>query len=285
MTRIHAICLVKNEGDIVAQTLRYASSFCHKIYVFDTGSHDDSWQQVKKSASDVVIPFRHEDVPFYDGLRAQVFNAIRSDLAAGDWLYILDADEFLAEDPHKAIRIAEGEGAQQINTAQYNFHFTDVDWEQYRQGLDSRDYPISQRRRYYCFTNMEQRLFRIDPDLTWPDYVNAENPHGFMAPQGSRKLKKCSYKIPNCHYQYRDPEQIQLRLKTRRSARETNQHNFVHYQSLDTDMNWQRYIAPSQQLNYYNNDGVFRIRLEERIALFKQFFGTRDFFRFDFLVS
>ncbi|WP_404790623.1 glycosyltransferase family 2 protein [Altericista sp. CCNU0014] len=243
MKRIHAICLVKNEGDIVAQTLHYASSFCHKIYVFDTGSNDDSWQQVKKSASDVVIPFRHEDVPFYDGLRAQVFNAIRSDLAVGDWLYILDADEFLAEDPHKGIRIAEAEGAQQINTAQYNFHFTDADWEQYRQGLDSRDYPISQRRRYYCFTNMEQRLFRIDSDLTWPDCINAENPHGFMAPQGSRKLKKCSYKIPNCHYQYRDPEQIQLRLQTRRAARETNRHNFVHYQSLDTDMNWQRYIA------------------------------------------
>ncbi|MGA7952831.1 MAG: hypothetical protein WCA07_04850, partial [Gloeobacterales cyanobacterium] len=35
--RIHAICLVKNEGDVIAQTLRHASQFCHKIYVFDTG--------------------------------------------------------------------------------------------------------------------------------------------------------------------------------------------------------------------------------------------------------
>jgi hypothetical protein len=106
-----------------------------------------------------------------------------------------------------------------------------------------------------------------------------------MTPQGSRKLKKCSYKIPNCHYQYRDPEQIQLRLKTRRAARESNPNNFVHYQSLDTDMNWQRYIHPSQQLNYYKNDGVFKVRLEERISLFKKFFGTREFFRFDFLVN
>ena len=284
MKRIHAICLVKNEGDVIAQTLRYASSFCHKIYVFDTGSSDDSWQQVQKSASEVVVPFRHEAVPFSDGLRAQVFNAVRDRFEIGDWLYILDADEFLAEDPHKAIALAEQEGSQQINTAQYNFHFTDVDWQQSQKGLDSRERPITQRRRYYCFTNIEQRLFRIDSDLTWFESNNAKNPHGCMTPQGAKKLKKCSYRIPNCHYQYRDPEQIQLRLETRRAARESNQHNFIHYQSIDTDVNWQRYIIPSHQLNYYNNDGTFEIRLSERMAIFKNLLGTRDFFRFDFLV-
>ncbi len=285
MKRIHAICLVKNEGDVIAQTLRYASNFCSKIYVFDTGSIDDSWHQVQKSASEIVVPFRQEAVPFSDGLRAQVFNAVRDRLEIGDWLYILDADEFLAEDPRKAIAVAEQEGSQQINTAQYNFHFTDVDWQQSQKGLDSRDRPITQRRRYYRFTNIEQRLFRIDADLTWSESTNAANPHGCMTPKGTKKLKKCSYRIPNCHYQYRDPEQMQLRLKTRRAARESNQHNFIHYQSLDTDMNWQRYIEPSRQLNYYNNDGNFEIRLSERIAIFKNLLGTRDFFRFDFLVN
>jgi glycosyltransferase involved in cell wall biosynthesis len=285
MQRIHAICVVKNEGDVIAQTLRYASNFCHKIYVFDTGSTDNSWQQVQKSANDVVVPFRQEDVPFTGGLRAQVFNAICDRLSEGDWLYVLDADEFLAEDPRKAIQIAEREGAQQINTLQYNFHFTDVDWQQCQKGLDLREHPIAQRRRYYRFTNIEQRLFRIDADLHWPEYTNAAHPRGFMAPQGAKKLKKCSYRIPNCHYQYRDPEQIQLRLETRQAARASNQHNFIHYRSLDTDMNWQRYIIPSHQLNYYNNDGVLEVRLAERIRIFKETFGKRDFFRFDFLVN
>lgn len=285
MKRIHAICLVKNEGDVIAQTLRFASNFCHKIYVFDTGSTDDSWEQVQNSASEVVIPFRHESVPFYDGLRAQVFNAVRDRFETGDWLYILDADEFLAEDPRKAIRIAEREGAQQVNTAQYNFHFTDLDWQRYQEGLEPFDAPITERRRYYRFTNIEQRLFQIDTALTWLEHTDADNPHGFMTPKGAKKLKKCSYKLPNCHYQYRDPEQMQMRLETRRAAREVNNHNFIHYRSLDNDMNWQRYIVPSQELNYYKNDGVFQIRLDERIAIFKDLLGTRDFFRFDFLVS
>ena len=285
MTRIHAICLAKNEGDVIAETLRFASNFCHKIYVFDTGSIDDTWQQVQKAANNVVVPFRQESVPFSDGLRAQVFNAVRDNFTIVDWLYILDADEFLAKDPRQAIRIAEQEGAQQINTIQYNFHFTDVDWQRYQKGLESRETPIAQRCRYYRFTNIEQRLFQINADLTWSEQSDAGNPHGYMAPKGQKKLKKCSYKIPNCHYQYRDPEQIQLRLKTRRSARDVNPHNFIHYQSLDMDLNWQRYIVPSHQLNYYNNDGIFQIPLDERIAIFKERFGTRDFFRFDFLAG
>jgi glycosyltransferase involved in cell wall biosynthesis len=285
MSRIHAICLVKNEGDVIAQTLRFASKFCHKIYVFDTGSVDDSWEQVKQSASEVVVPFRSEAVSFHDGLRAEVFNAVRDRFETGDWLYILDADEFLAVDPYQAIQIAEREGAQQINTTQYNFHFTDVDWQQYQAGLESRAMPITERRRYYRFTNIEQRLFRIDSELEWLEKPDTANPHGHMKPRGSKKLKKCSYRLPNCHYQYRDPEQIQLRLKTRRAARESNQHNFIHYQSLDTDMNWERYIAPSHTLNYYNNDGVLKIRLDERISIFKNLLRTRDFFRFDFLAS
>ena len=269
MKRIHAICLVKNEGDVIAETLRYASKFCHKIYVFDTGSTDDSWQQVEQAASDVIIPFRHESIAFYDGLRAQVFNAVRGDIAAGDWLYILDADEFLAADPCAAIEIAEKEGAQQIDTLQYNFQFTDVDWQQSKKGLDSRDRSIIDRRRYYCFTNIEQRLFQVDTDTFWPEHTDVDNPHGFMRPQGARKLKKCTYRLPNCHYQYRDPEQIRLRMQTRKVAREINPKIFIHNQSLDSDMDWQQYIVPSQQMNYYNKDGEFKIRLGERVTLFQ----------------
>ena len=73
---------------------------------------------------------------------------------------------------------------------------------------------------------------------------------GYLRPQTTKKLKKCSYRIPNCHYQYRDPEQIQLRLETRREARKFNKNFCVHYESVDTDLNWERYIYPSQQLHF-----------------------------------
>jgi glycosyltransferase involved in cell wall biosynthesis len=285
MTRIHAVCLVNNEEDIVSQTLSYASQFCHKIYIFDTGSTDDSWAKVQQLESSTIVPFRHEKVAFYDGLRAQVFNAVRDQCREGDWFFILDADEFLGQDPRKAIRIAEQEGAEQINTLQYNFYFTDKDWQAYREGKDSRDQPIAQRRRYYRFVNIEQRLFRISEDLIWPEHTNAANPRGYMKPIGSKKRKKCSYKLSNRHYQYRDPEQIQLRLETRRAARNANPNNFIHYQSLDAGIDWKKSIVPSNELHYYNDDGQFKFTVQERISIFRERFGSKDFFRFDFLAT
>ncbi|AGY58644.1 glycosyltransferase family 2 protein [Gloeobacter kilaueensis] len=285
MSRIHAVCLLKNEGDVVAQTLRYASRFCHRIYVFDTGSSDDSWDQVQALAGEVIVPYRREAVPFSDGLRAQVYNAVRSGCAIGDWFYILDADEFLAEDPTGAIQRAEREGAQQINTLQYNFYYTDTDWQEHLKGGDSRSRPIAQRRRYYRFVNVEQRLFRISDDLVWPETTDAEHPSGYIFPLWPAGRKKCSSKIPNRHYQYRDPEQIQLRLLTRQAARAANDANFVHYRSLDAGVNWMQSIVPSRQLHYYRGDGHFRYTLRERAQIFKERLGSRDFFRFDFLAT
>ncbi|WP_404783994.1 glycosyltransferase family 2 protein [Altericista sp. CCNU0014] len=285
MVKIHGICLVKNEEDVVAQTLSHASQFCHKIYVFDTGSTDGSWEKVQKINNSVVVPFRHEEVPFYVGLRAQVFNAIRSSCSIGDWIYILDADELLAEDPRKAIKIAEREGAEQINTLQYNFYFTDKDLEAYHAGNDSRENPITQRRRYYRFVNIEQRLFRVSEDLVWSESVDSLHPRGYMIPMRDKKLKKSSYKIPNRHYQYRDPEQIRLRLETRQAARSVNQNNFLHYKFLDEGVDWTKSIVPSEWLHYYKNNRQFEFTARERFKMFKERLGSRDFFRFDFLAG
>jgi glycosyltransferase involved in cell wall biosynthesis len=285
MTRIHAICLVKNEGDVIAQTLHHASQFCHKIYVFDTGSTDDSWKQVQLINNSVVVPFRQEKVSYSEGLRAQVFNTVRKYCATGDWFLNLDADEFLAENPQKAIKIAEQEEATQINTLQYNFYFTDKDCEDYRKGHDSRSRPIAQRRRYYRFVNIEQRLFRVREDLTWPEHNDTKHPSGYQIPVGVKKHKKCSYKIPNCHYQYRDPEQIKLRLETRRTARMANQSSFLHYKSLDEGIDWTQSIVPSELLHYYHNDGKFKFTVRERAKIFRETLGSRSFFRFDFMAT
>ncbi len=287
MTRIHAVCLVKDEADVIAQALLHASHFCHKIYVFDTGSSDDTWQRVQAIDNGIVVPLWQAAVPFYDGLRAQVYNAVRHLCKEGDWFFILDSDEFLAADPRPTLYRADQIGAEQINTLQYNFYYTERDWQEHLEGQDSRQRPIADRRRYYRFTNIEQRLFRIGAKTVWSEAIDADHPRGYMMPknQGRRKLKVAPWRLANCHYQYRDPEQIQTRLLVRRKARIDNPNNFVHYKPLDTDTDWRRYIVPSEQLHYYHNDGLFDIHLRERFELFKGSFGRRDFFRFDFLAS
>ncbi len=44
--QIHSICLVKNEADIIEQTLKAGIDWSDFIYVFDNGSSDGTWEKV-----------------------------------------------------------------------------------------------------------------------------------------------------------------------------------------------------------------------------------------------
>ena len=44
--KLNAICIIKNEVDIIADTLDCALEFCDTIYVFDNASTDGSWEVI-----------------------------------------------------------------------------------------------------------------------------------------------------------------------------------------------------------------------------------------------
>ena len=44
--KIHSICMVKNEADIIEQTIKAAAKWSDFIYIFDNGSTDGSWEKV-----------------------------------------------------------------------------------------------------------------------------------------------------------------------------------------------------------------------------------------------
>ena len=48
--KIHGLCVVKNEADIIEQTLRSAATWCDWIYVLDNGSSDGTWEKVQRLA-------------------------------------------------------------------------------------------------------------------------------------------------------------------------------------------------------------------------------------------
>ena len=54
-TRVFGLTLVKNEADILPQMLANASRFCHRIYVFDLGSTDDSFEIAKAHEKDGIV--------------------------------------------------------------------------------------------------------------------------------------------------------------------------------------------------------------------------------------
>jgi glycosyltransferase involved in cell wall biosynthesis len=99
--RIHCMSLVKNECDIVAQSLTEAATWADAIYVYDNGSDDGTWEIVRELASTQrqIIPFEHDATPFSQALRRRIFEAFRDRSAHGDWWCLLDADEFYIDDP------------------------------------------------------------------------------------------------------------------------------------------------------------------------------------------
>jgi glycosyltransferase involved in cell wall biosynthesis len=234
--KLYGICLVKNEDDIIAQTLTYALQHCARIFVIDNGSTDETWNTVQSLSEQYpqIVPLLQTHEQFTNGLRGLAYNKYHAELSDQDWWLILDADEFLAEDPQPVIQRAMRDKADIIQAWQIQFYFTDLDHHACLDGRDRRDIPIFVRRRYYSINWQEYRLFRNDPARPWDIKINKSFPDG---------LKKiCRRRILNRHYQYRDPEQIQKRLSLR-----FGYPLFPHI----THSDWQSVVVCSRQLNYY----------------------------------
>jgi hypothetical protein len=203
--RLYAICLVKNEADVIAQSIRYALTFCERIYVLDNGRTDGTWEEVCRLAQNDarIVAFGQTFDKFNNDLRGRVYEAVHKDLSDDDWWMILDADEFMAEDPRPVIEQADYVGADFINAWQAQFYFTDDDLRLWEAGEESRDRPITERRRFYRIDHKEPRIFKNRLQGGWNDSALL------------KRKKKSRYCVINRHYPLRDPPQITSRLAVR----------------------------------------------------------------------
>ena len=210
--RIHGICLVKNESDVIEECLTAAAAWCDRIYVFDNGSIDDTWEQVNKIAERLpeVVPFKQEDKPFHDSLRAEVFQMFRTECASDDWWCILDADEFYIDDPRLFLaKVPPMQGL--VWAASFSYYFTDKDAERYRRDPEaySNIVPVSDKCRYYLNHWSEIRFFRHHRSMRWDGTAHPGEIYGWQSYPVRIWVKNCPY---------RSPEQIQKRLIARSSA-------------------------------------------------------------------
>jgi hypothetical protein len=208
--KIHGLSLVKNEADVIRESLLSALNWCDQVYVFDNGSDDGTWELVKELAKQhlEIVPYKQDDVSFRNGLRADIFNEFRSRAGPRDWWCWLDADEFYIDDPR--IFLAKISGRFQIVwSASFAYYFTDQDIILYQKDpVNYSKIPVEQRLRYYKNHWGEPRFFRHSDGIVWTrDRAFPETLSGARAYPVRIWLK---------HYQYRSPEQIERRLLTRR---------------------------------------------------------------------
>jgi len=246
--RIHGLCLVKNESDILPYFFQESLRWCDRIYVFDNGSTDATWEIVNEIAREhpAVVPALREDCPFDDSLRAKLFHRHRDDAAVGDWWCRLDADEIYIDDPRSFLaRVPAHDHVVWAIHLQY--YMTTADLVRFAPEDESRAPNIDRSNlpRYYAADASESRFFRHRLRLDWP--ANAAWPRhlGIVTPERIR-LK---------HLQYRSPAQIQRRLDTRRQAEAHGWRHFGH----SLEKTWREKIVDPSGLAFDSFDGNFEI--------------------------
>ena len=214
--RIHGMSLVKNEADVIGQSLVAAATWADIIYVYDNGSDDGTWEIVRDLAAThpQIVPYKQEATPFRQSLRRELFERYRG--TPGDWWCILDADEFYIDDPRasspRSRRGSTRSGAQASSTTSP----TSTQPATRRIPLRTRTTSRSATSAGTTSTTGPSRASfgtRSDSSGTraaWPEGLGPAYPERI-------RLK---------HYQYRSPQQIQRRIDSRREALERG--SFLH---------------------------------------------------------
>jgi glycosyltransferase involved in cell wall biosynthesis len=207
---IFSMCLVKDEADVIAQTLRAACEWSERIYIFDNGSRDGTWEIVLDLAKErpQIYPDRQDSTPYSPDLRRLLFDAHGHETASGDWWCSLDADEFYIDDPRVFLASVPAR-FDEVWAASFEYYFTDKDAERYEREpeLYGDDVPVDRKLHYYANNWSEPRFFRYRNRLRWPTGAWPER----LGPAYPKRIRLK-------HYQYRSPHQMQKRLDTRVEA-------------------------------------------------------------------
>lgn len=233
--KIYSLLLVKNEADIIRESLLAAAEWSDKVIVMDNGSMDGTWEIVQELAktNHRIVPFMQYRGGFHIGLRAKAFRAFRHEMTTKDWWCVrLDGDEFFRDNPREFLAgVPKLCSVVKKQSTDYVLTKEDVDRGVFTGDFSKdRDFIVH----YLPEKRKERRFMRHRPWLVW--WENWRYPH----PMGRTALQ-C---IPVDHYQYRSPQQMKKRFATRQQAKRDGCGSFLHENGTD----WMDYLWTNQLL-------------------------------------
>jgi glycosyltransferase involved in cell wall biosynthesis len=244
--KFHALLPVRDEADIIGQCLEHALRWADAIYVFDTGSVDNTWEIVQDFAScdKRIVPIRKEPVYFSETrLRSYMFHVARRNIHNGDWFLRVDADEFHHIAPPEFVKNCMRKHETAAYHQYYDFRLlqSEVDaWNAGEETLKDRQRLIEDRRRHYTVSEYsEPRLCRYRETMQWPVTVSFPFNAGYVARE----------RLPIRHYPYRDLVQLERRCRLRAimMADEENRSNWsraeLHHWA---EREWKKFITPDE---------------------------------------
>ena len=233
--KIYSLLLVKNEADVIRDSLLAAAEWSDKVIVMDNGSQDGTLEIVQELAAQHprIVAFMQYTGGFRIGLRAKAFKAFRHEMTRNDWWCVrLDADEFFSEDPRTFLaQIPKNYNAVKKISTDYVLTKEDIESHTF-----TGDFSVD---RQYITHHLpekrkERRFMRHSPWLVWCEKWRYPHPIG-------RTAKMC---IAVDHYQYRSPQQMEKRFKTRQQAKKDGCGSFLHENGSD----WTDYLWTNKQL-------------------------------------
>ncbi len=268
--KIHCLCLVRDEADILGHTLDAALAWAHGIYVLDNGSTDGTWELLQDYARRYpqVVLVGREYGPYRTALWGQIANQFTGDAEPGDWWCRLDADELYVDDPREFLASIEPHD-QLVFATSIHYYFTDIDLAAYEQDPSRYvDEWQPERMRFYLANWSEPRFVRHTPGVRWTDEW----------PPGVWEMRPAPKRIRLRHFQYRSPPQIERRIHTRTTR--TQRGRFLHektnlwipiglreadlaFPGIATDGEvWRTRVVRAEALDRDDGSGAFRIKEE-----------------------
>jgi hypothetical protein len=232
---IYGFMIVKDEADILAQTIRSLLKFgdFKKIFIFDNLSSDDTLKVAEQFKSEHLI-VEKLNRPYSDDLKYDMVYSMSNLFKEDDWFSILDGDELFTESQSNVVEFAKQQGYNCIEHNTIQFYFTDLD----------KDFefdctkPAILQRPYYLLNYGEPRDFRFERNTRLTASLVKER---------SPILKICPKKLPVYHFQYRSAQQVERRIRNRVENNKTS-NNWGHVKSTQL----RDYIVPARLLHCYN---------------------------------
>jgi hypothetical protein len=247
---IYGISVVQNEQDVVRENLEWASRFFERIWVWDLGSSDDTWEILQELQSERVCVAQRPEVEFSRAVRPFFLNEVRSQIPDGAWLYRLDADEFLASDPKPILEQAEAEGAELVRAWHLNFYPVAAELGQLAE-LGEAEWlriPLFERLRNYRVEWIEWRFLRLLPGVVW----EASGGRSKKYRSDGQKPKLASHDAAVRHYRYRSPSQVARRFPIRRRMFESGYPGFWYEKTGD----FASYEMPARKCRRWSDDAA-----------------------------
>lgn len=246
MLDIIASMIVRDEDDVIEETLTEMSKYVDKIVVLDGGSVDKT-VEIARSFSCVELHQVNSGTNWdHAGERHLLLELVRK-LNPNCWVITVDADEIYHTSPIKAIEFAEKENATIINCDIPQFHFTEKELLDGILQNEDESSSVQNRRLYYSWGWSDFMIFKMNNELT---YLGGKDGRITRPPYFGSSLRIESSSRPILkHYQYRSLKQYAKKMKTRRRNCGKNHKRWFRWTYENPFFN-------EEALNYF--DGTFK---------------------------